>query len=63
MQPQPRPGINMSDAASVMDADASHVISTRCAIHGIEMDCQQGNTYFCAECLGLADERHSNRRR
>jgi hypothetical protein len=57
MQAQPRPSINKGDAVLVMDADASHVISTRCAIHGTEMDHQQGNTYFCAVCLGLPDAR------
>ena len=40
-------------------ADISQVTSTRCAIHGTEMDYQQGNAYFCAVCLGLSDQEHS----
>ncbi len=56
MQTQLRPNSNISDAAVVMDAEASHEISMRCAIHGTEMDHQQGNTYFCAVCLGLSGE-------
>jgi len=56
---QPQPNTDASDVMLNIDADVSGAVSTRCAIHGTEMDYQQGNTYFCAACLGLSDKRHS----
>lgn len=58
MQTQPHHSIDINGAALVTVDAASHETSTRCAIHGIEMDRRQGNTYFCAECLGLPSKRH-----
>jgi len=43
----------------IMDADASQVISMRCAIHGTEVNHQQGNTYLCAVCFELSGKKHS----
>jgi hypothetical protein len=46
-------------AVLIMDADASQVISMRCAIHGTEVNHQQGNTYLCAVCFELSGKKHS----
>lgn len=59
LQAQPQPSIDTSDATLVMSANTSQVASMRCAIHGTEMDYQRGNTYFCADCLGLPGKKHS----
>lgn len=63
VQANPQPRTDTRDVELVTDVGASQVISMRCAIHGIEMDYQQGNTYFCAACLGLSgknNSRHGN---
>ena len=59
VQTQPQPSVDTSEVVLTIDADASQVVSMRCAIHGAEMDHQRGNTYFCSACLGLSGKKHS----
>jgi len=48
---QPRP--DAREAGIVSTAEASLMISMRCAIHGTVMNYLRKSTYFCAECLGI----------
>lgn len=54
-QARARPRADAGNAVLASSAGAFPATLQRCAIHGIEMDCMKGNTYFCALCLGLSD--------
>lgn len=57
---QDHPRLDERNFEDALKANAARPTSTRCAIHGTEMDFLMGNTCFCPDCLGVLPRRQES---